>query len=508
MTDKSPTPSFVRRPMVQVMLAVVLLVVSGGVATAVAPPVRGPAVAAPTHVPVSETLVACPGLRSRAGYTESTVAAATPPQVQGVEPNAAGSGTVRTLTRNLDDEKTLIQLTAPGDRGAYTGRNGEHDSVTGSAEGSLAPGFSVTQTERTVDGRGRGLASTQCLPTGNDFWFVGAASGVGQRAVLVLTNPEEAKATVDVSLYGKRGPVNAPAARGVVVPARSSVQLRLDRVAPGQPVLALDVQVQVGRLSAALTETDVFGFQPRGTDWIPGAAAPALTQVVPGVPRTDQGRKSSVRLDLAAPGDAAVVNLSIVTPDGTFRPQGVDVVDVPAGGVKSVDLTAALRGQPATVLVQSDVPVTAGARVFLKDPNFFGDSLFLAASPALSAPAVVPDNRITKDLATRVILSAPGAAATVKITAFAGDTQVPVETVEVPAGSTREVTVVPPKHLKRFGLVLTPQTGSGPVYGVRMLDEQGPRGPLVTSFPLRAARLIATVPVTVPDVVAGTVNQR
>jgi hypothetical protein len=39
-----------------------------------------------------------------------------------------------------------------------------------------------------------------------------------------------------------------------------------------------------------------------------------------------------------------------------------------------------------------------------------------------------------------------------------------------------------------------------------MLDEEGPRGPLVTSFPLRAARLIATVPVAISDVRAGTVD--
>jgi hypothetical protein len=496
-----------RRPMLHVLLAVVLLVGAGALATSLAPTSRGPAAAVTTQVPVSETLVACPGLRSREGFTESTVAAATPPQVEGVDVEAEGSGSVSTLTRSEENDKTLIELTAPGDRGTYTGRNGERDSVTGSAAGSLAPGFSVTQTERTVDGKGRGLASTQCLPTGNDFWFVGAGSGVGQRAVLVLTNPEEAIATVDVDFFGRRGPVDAPGARGIEVPARSSVEVRLDEVAPGERVLGLNVQVRVGRLSAALTETDVFGFEPRGTDWVPGAVAQATSLVVPGVPRVDQGRESTVRLDLASPVDAAVVSLTLVTPEGDFTPQGVDVVDVPAGGVRSVDLTEALRGEPATILVESDVPITAGARVFLENPDIFGDTLYLAASLPLTAPAVVPDNRITKDLATRLVLSAPGDAASVKVTAFAGDEQVPVTTVELPAGSTRQVTIEPPKKLARFGLVITPVAGSGPVYGVRMLDEEGPRGPLVTSFPLRTARLIATVPVTVPDVAAGTVTE-
>jgi hypothetical protein len=495
------------RPVIHVVLAVLLLVGAGALVTALAPKERGPTHAVATRVPVSETLVACPGLRSSAGYTESTVAAATPPQVRGVDDTAPGTGVVRTLTANAGKDKTLIKLTSPGDRGTYTGRNGERDSVTGAADGSLAPGFSVTQTERTVDGKGRGLASTQCFPTGNDFWFVGAASGVGQRAVLVLTNPEAAVATVDVAFFGRRGPIDAPGARGVEVPARSNVELRLDEVAPGQPVLALNVQVRVGRLSAALTETDVYGLEPRGTDWIPRATAPDTTLVIPGFPRTDDGRKATVRLDVVAPVDAAVVTLTLVTPEGTFTPKGVDVIEVPAGGVRSVDLTKALRGEPATVLVKSDVPVTAGSRVFLEDPDLFGDSLFLAASEPLAAPAVVPDNLITKDLATRLILTAPRAAATVTITAFAGNEQVPVATVELASGVTSELTIKPPGQLREFGLVITPEPGSGPVYGVRMLDEQGPRGPLVTSFPLQTARLVATVPVTVPDVVAGTVNQ-
>ncbi|MEO8329460.1 MAG: DUF5719 family protein [Candidatus Nanopelagicales bacterium] len=498
--------SWFRRPLLHLTLVILVLVGAGVTATQLAPTVRGPAPAAAIVVPVSETLVACPGLRSRDGFTESTIAAATPPREGQTDANSAGNGVVRTLTRDSADDKTLIQLSAPGDWGAYTGRNGERDSVTGSAEGSLAPGFSVTQTERTVDGRGRGLAGTQCLPTSNDFWFVGAASGVGERAVLVLTNPEDAVATVDVDVFARNGPVNAPAARGVQVPARNSVEVRLDHVAPGKPVLALHVQVRVGRLSAAVTETDVFGHEPRGTDWIPGAETPTTDLVVPGVPPTNQGREASIRLDVVAPTEAAVVSLQVVTAEGTFAPQGSDVIEVPAGGVESVDLTDALRGDAAAIVLHSDVDVTAGARVLLKQPGLFGDVLFLAASPPLTAPAVVPDNRATPDLATRILLSAPDGPATVNITAFAGDRQVPSQRVELPAGTSSIVNVTPPKEVARFGVVVAPTSNSSTVYGVRMLDEEGPRGPLVTSFPLRPARLLATVPVAIADVRAGTIG--
>lgn len=508
----SPIPQprrrgLLRRPGLQLLAALAGLVVAGALATSLSADRGTPAPSAPVVVPVSETVVACPGLRSREGFTESTVAAATPPKVPGVDPAAPGNGVVRTLAPRPEQEKTLISLHEPGDRGVYVGRNGEQDSVTGAANGSLAPGFSVTQTERTVDGKGRGLAATQCQPTSTDFWFVGPASDVGQRAVLVLTNPEAATATVDVTLHGRHGLVDAPAARGIQVKPRSRVEVRLDQVAPGEKVLAVHVQVRVGRLSAAVTETDVFGFDPLGTDWFPAAQAPATSQVVPGIPGVHQGRASRVWLDLVAPGEAAVVTVQIVTPDGSFAPQGADVVEVPTGGVASVDLTEALRDQAAAVVLHSDVPVTAGARVELKDPDLFGDLLFLGAAAPLDAPAVVPDNRSTKDLATRLILSAPGGSVSATVTGFAQGDDWGAGKVDLAAGTTSVLTIEPPKGergkpIESFGLIVTPH-GEAPLYAVRMLDEQGARGPLVTSFPLTTARLAVEVPDAYPDVAAG-----
>jgi hypothetical protein len=280
-------------------------------------------------------------------------------------------------------------------------------------------------------------------------------------------------------------------------------------VAPWEKVLAVHVQVRAGRLSAAITETDVFGLEPRGTDWLPAAQAPGTALVVPGVPAVAGGRESEVRLDLVAPDEAAVVTLSLVTPDGSFTPQGADVVEVPAEGVASVDLTEVLRGDPAAVVISSDAPVTAGARVVLRSPDIFGDVLFLAASEAIDAPAVIPDNRTTGDLQTRLLLTAPEGGATAVVTGFAEGKEWTAERVQLAAGTTRVVTVDPPRvrgeRVESYGLVVTPG-GAGPLYGVRMLDEEGPRGPLVTSFPLTTARLVAEVPVAFPDVTVGSTD--
>jgi hypothetical protein len=149
----------------------------------------------------------------------------------------------------------------------------------------------------------------------------------------------------------------------------------------------------------------------------------------------------------------------------------------------------------------------------LRDPKIFGDTLFLAAAPPLNQTAVVPDNRATKDLATRLIVTASTQRAGAVVTGFAGGEDWTAGRIRLDAGTTGVLTVRPPparlskgNHaIESFGLVVTP-TGDGQLYGVRMLDEQGPRGPLVTSFPLRTARLQAKVRESYPDVAVGTVR--
>ena len=92
-----------------VIAVIVGLLVSGAVATIAAPDHRGPQPVEPVVVPVSETVVACPGLRSREGYTDSTVAAATPPRVAGIGEDVTGHAKVSTLTHDPEQDRTLIR---------------------------------------------------------------------------------------------------------------------------------------------------------------------------------------------------------------------------------------------------------------------------------------------------------------------------------------------------------------------------------------------------------------
>jgi hypothetical protein len=163
--------------------------------------------------------------------------------------------------------------------------------------------------------------------------------------------------------------------------------------------------------------------------------------------------------------------------------------------------------------VTSDVPITAGAKVVLQRPGYFGDAMYLAATAGLTASAVVPDNITTADLTTRLIISAPTGDADVDVLTYNANGKQRTITVTVAAGTTRSIAVRPPtldagqpvkgNRYRRFGLVVTPTAGSAPIFAVRMQDEEGSRGPLVSALPLLAARLTVPLLPAAPTGVAG-----
>ena len=120
---------------------------------------------------------------------------------------------------------------------------GEAPAVV-TTEGDLAPGL--------LAGRfGEPLVAPECRAPAFDEWFTGVGAGAKHSSVLELVNPDPGPAVVDVLAYGRRGPVDAPALRGVAVPGRSVVNLDLSQEVPRRDDLALHVTTTRGRVSAS-----------------------------------------------------------------------------------------------------------------------------------------------------------------------------------------------------------------------------------------------------------------
>ena len=372
------------------------------------------------------------------------------------------------------------------------------DALAVRATDAAAPGLAASMLTRSTDATMRGLAGVSCGPSAIDTWFVGSGANIGQRGRVYLTNLEAAPAIVDLSLFGPRGPLDAPDGRGIVVPPGGQEVRLLDALAPGVRRFAVHVRARQGRIVPAVRDLQVTGLTPLGADWVPPAAAPARRVVVAGVP----GGAGPRLLQLVAPGATdAIVRLRLVTPTGTVTPSEADVVDVRAGRVTEVDLADVTRGQPVSVLLESDQPVTAGvlARVHGTEGQL-SELAYAAASLPLTAerPGVVADVGIGSGTTRTLVLTAIEDSASVRLEPLPAALGEPRE-VSVPAGTVVSIdlaTVTPTAG----PVVVVPDAQSPPVYVTRHVAEEEARGPFLTSSPVQPGRYTVPVPRVVADV--------
>lgn len=484
-------------------LLVVLLVLATGTAAAIATepgPDDGPGATARTplrEVPVARASAACPD-PAVGDSTVTRVGLAGTGPVAGQSRGASSRPGQAVLAPSGKGGSAVVRLRGPGSGHAEVAP--DTGPLLLQASGRTAPGIAASQVTRSTDATMRGLAGTGCALSGTDFWFVGSGARVGQRGRVYLTNAEPAPALVDVTLYGPDGPIDAPDGRGVAVAAgRQEVRL-LDALAPGTERFAVHVHTRQGRISAAVRDQQVDGLTPLGTDWLPVASPPARRVVVPGV----SGGAGERLLQVAAPGDSdAIVRVRLVADSGSFAPAGMDVIEVEAGTVSEVDLAPFAAGEAVTVLLDSDVPVTAGVLTRLAGAaGQLGEIAYGAAANPLTpaAPGVVPEVRQGENISSRLLLTAPGGAVTVDLAPLPPATGTPTE-VRVPAGSQLVVDPSTVSSDEVFAMSVTPRSGA--VFAVRQIDEVEERGPFVTSSPVGPGRYVVPVPRVVADLSTG-----
>ena len=504
-----------RRPAASLLLVVLLLTAGGVAATLTRPGDAGaagsgtgtPGTGRPTtgDVAVARAAAACPDpVASGSSVTRLALAAPGPLPSSGAGSAAANKPGRAVLASPRAGAEALLDTVAPASA-AGDAEATPAGPMVARGTGRSAPGLAASQLTRSSDVAGRGLAGVTCAPSDTDFWFVGSGAVVGQRGRVYLTNIEAAPAVVDVTLYGPDGPIEAPDGRGVAVaPGRQEVRL-LDALAPGTTRFAIHVHARQGRISAAVRDQQVEGLTPLGTDWVPPARPPARVVRVPGVP----GGAGERHLQVVAPGTAdGIVRVRLVGASGAFTPAGLDVIEVRAGSVTDVDIAEYAGGEPVTVELESDVPVTAG--VLARVTGGTGDLAELAYAAAAGpltpdAPGVVPEVRQGESVTSTLLLTAPAGAAVVELQPLPGGdaaTGPPTE-VRLPAGAQVAIDLSTVSEAAGWALAVVPQPGSGPVLAARQVTETGSRGPLVTSSPVPPGRYTVAVPSVVPDLSTG-----
>jgi hypothetical protein len=329
------------------------------------------------------------------------------------------------------------------------------------ATGALAQGLEVEQT-----GPG-GLVTAQCSAPSTSFWFVGPGEASAATIELYLMNTDSQPADAQVSMLTdvtKGAPLLENADNGITVPPHSVVVQSLSALLRSSKVVALNVSTSVGRVVAAVRETR------SGKDdgsWLAPTGMPADTLVIPGLPR-DAGPHV---LYVAVPGTAtAQVKITALTTRGSYQPTGGSIPLL--GDTVTAIALPSLSNVSGAIKVSANVPVTA---TLLIPGGPAGSPGALAASASqLVQQGVVADNPARSAGHTQLILSAPGKAATVRITegtAVSAPSQ-PGTVVTIKAGASVVVPVGPPAGTKvsAFTVVITPLSGSGPVYASRVID--------------------------------------
>ncbi len=466
----------------------------------------GPRTAAPARATVSSALRACPAPGS-AGATAS-----------GLALTAASSGTGQAAVTRLSPLGTaaapapLHVVTQPGllslinvtaapalprgvaqiGAGTSASSPGGSSPPTGpvrggvmiSASGSMARGLEAEQTSAG------GLATAQCQGPGTDFWFVGPGQKSAADIELYLMNTDSQAADAAVQILTDSGPVLGSADAGIGVPPHGMVVQSLGRLVNGSRVVALNVATSVGRVVAAVQETSA-GNQPGA--WLPPAAVPATSQVLPGLPGTPGSRE----LYVAVPGAGnAAIKVTAITARGSYQPTGGSGIDLPGGSAIGVALPS-LGGIPAAIQVSSNVPVTAS--MGMPGGAAGAPGAFTAAAAAVQEQGVVAGNPGSAGGTSELVLSAPQGAAQVQVTELTagGAPSSAARTVPLAAGHSAVITLTAPREGGRsspFAVVVTPLAGSGPVYAGRVVTQAGvvrsilPVASALTWVPLPAVR--------------------
>ncbi|MDX3230873.1 DUF5719 family protein [Streptomyces sp. ME19-01-6] len=475
-----------------------------------------PAAKAATRLPVERSTLLCPTPTS-SDVSTTTYTAFTPKGAgtQGTKKGTAGllpaqdpqddSGQEDTQKDQKDQKgpqkdtasKPVVPLKEPGKPVTAETDRSDAPALIGTANGPLAPGWTVQQTTTVDAGTGRGMLGTACTAPDTDFWFPGASTAKDRQDYVHLTNPDDTAAEVDLKLYGENGRLKPSTDDAITVPGRSTVPVLLSTLTDVQAADAtLRVSARSGRVGATVQAVD----QSFGSDWLPASAEPSTSLVLPGIPKD----ATSARLVVFAPGsDDADLKVRLAGSSSSITPAGHESLHVKSGMTAWADFGDVTKGEPGSLVLTPDAgegraaPVVAALRV-TRGKGSSQETAFIPATTSIERSATAADNRAK---GSTLSLVAPSGSAKVRVTASAGSGGgSPVtKTYDVKGGTTQAVEPPHPASGKGGYALTVERISGGPVYASRMLALPQGGIPMFTIQSLPDDRGMVTVPAARQD---------
>jgi hypothetical protein len=231
-----------------------------------------------------------------------------------------------------------------------------------------------------------GLMSAPCLPPGTEHWFVGVGAESSERSELILTNPDDSEAEVDLQFFGPQGLITVPGSPGVVVAAHAARTISLETLIASAGPLTVSVKATTGRVAAVARDIRSVSLAPDGADWHTSATSPSQDLVIPDLPEGDGTRELVVANPTTSRAQVTVRVLGLL---GGFAPAGAETLAVPPESTASVDLATGLAGGAGGVQLVSDQPVTGSVISSSKRSGTQSDFAVQSATPSLVRTGVV-----------------------------------------------------------------------------------------------------------------------
>jgi len=359
----------------------------------------------------SDTVLACDGPLLALGRSAEQAGALSAAASQQIVSGPADSAAA---------ESTLTGSTGDGSGNATALRAQPRDGV---AVPLAAAGSATAVSDDLI-----GFAASACRPPLAESWLVAGATTTGANDLVVLGNPGDVPATVQLSVYGAQGVSTPPGGSNLVVPAGEQRVVPLAGLLLGEESPVVRVTATGAPVRASLQASLTRLLLPGGVDQVAPSAQADTHVVIPGVQvLTSGGSDAGTVLRLLAPGAAATATVTL-TPVGTAAPGEPRQVPLEEGKPTSLDLSGVDLGA-YTVDVTADQPVVAGVWT----TTGFGqgaDFAWYSPAPKIAVPSAVA---VASGAGAALVLSADQGSGDATVTLTPTDGNAPL-TIAVPDG--------------------------------------------------------------------------
>ncbi|MCX6450494.1 MAG: DUF5719 family protein [Actinobacteria bacterium] len=250
-------------------------------------------------------------------------------------------------------------------------------------DGNQSTSISVTR------GTAGWLATTSCVISDSDQWFVGGSGSITSRASLDIVNSGLSNSVVDLFVYTAKGaqPINSQ-----VVSPNSEKNILIDTLAPGEDSVVVHAVTRSGRVSIFYLDQRKKGLRSLGADFIFNGGDPAKHIVIPAILNSGVGKKAAIQiLRVLAPGSvAATLKATIYSSDGSFAPIEIDGKSIMAGKVTDISFAPILSDQAYSLVLDSDVPIVAGVQTVANSEFTWSNSVLPFTNVTMTFGGLTP----------------------------------------------------------------------------------------------------------------------